>query len=330
VIKDVEKSLPPKNERILRLEMTPLQKQYYKWILQRNFKELNNGRAQLCCTTAAAVWMPLPCWHLATGQHDAQAMQSCVQAQHSSTSIACVSLSSAPQRCPEPPLCCLAGAKGSGQISLLNIISELKKICNHPFLFESVLEDFRGRDDSMLLERMVLTSGKMVVLDKLLRKLKATGHRVLLFSQVRPQHTCQQLYEGRGYCDCKVPCLCTACSGPCTQAPACAEAAASCCMPQRWRMDALVLTNHVVSCRWCACWTSSATTCGGRATSTSAWTAPRPQQRATRPWSTSTSRARPTSPSCCPRAQVAWASTWPPQTRSSSLTVTGTRRTICR
>jgi hypothetical protein len=78
-----------------------------------------------------------------------------------------------------------AGARGSGQISLLNIISELKKICNHPFLFESVREDFRGRDDQALLERMVLTSGKMVVLDKLLRKLKDTGHRVLLFSQVR-------------------------------------------------------------------------------------------------------------------------------------------------
>lgn len=41
VIKDVEKSLPPKNERILRVEMTPLQKQYYKWILNRNFEALN-------------------------------------------------------------------------------------------------------------------------------------------------------------------------------------------------------------------------------------------------------------------------------------------------
>ena len=37
----MEKSLPPKNERILRVAMTPLQKQYYKWILTRNFKELN-------------------------------------------------------------------------------------------------------------------------------------------------------------------------------------------------------------------------------------------------------------------------------------------------
>ena len=41
VIKDVERSLPPKNERILRVAMTPLQKQYYKFILTRNFKELN-------------------------------------------------------------------------------------------------------------------------------------------------------------------------------------------------------------------------------------------------------------------------------------------------
>lgn len=43
VIKDVETSLPPKTERILRVEMTPLQRQYYKWILSRNFKELNKG-----------------------------------------------------------------------------------------------------------------------------------------------------------------------------------------------------------------------------------------------------------------------------------------------
>ena len=41
VIKDVEKSLPPKNERILRVEMSPLQRRYYKWILTRNFRELN-------------------------------------------------------------------------------------------------------------------------------------------------------------------------------------------------------------------------------------------------------------------------------------------------
>ena len=44
VIRDVEKSLPPKSERILRVGMTPLQKRYYRWILTRNFRDLNRVR----------------------------------------------------------------------------------------------------------------------------------------------------------------------------------------------------------------------------------------------------------------------------------------------
>jgi SNF2 family DNA or RNA helicase len=40
---DVEKSLPIKNERILTVEKTFIQKKYYKWILTKNFKELNKN-----------------------------------------------------------------------------------------------------------------------------------------------------------------------------------------------------------------------------------------------------------------------------------------------
>ncbi|MEJ1270657.1 chromodomain helicase DNA binding protein 1 [Cricetulus griseus] len=43
VKKDVEKSLPAKVEQILRVEMSALQKQYYKWILTRNYKALAKG-----------------------------------------------------------------------------------------------------------------------------------------------------------------------------------------------------------------------------------------------------------------------------------------------
>ncbi|XP_022105891.1 chromodomain-helicase-DNA-binding protein 1-like isoform X2 [Acanthaster planci] len=43
VKKDVEKSLPAKVEQILRVEMSTLQKQYYKWILTRNFRALTKG-----------------------------------------------------------------------------------------------------------------------------------------------------------------------------------------------------------------------------------------------------------------------------------------------
>jgi len=40
VKKDVERSLPAKVEQILRVEMSKVQKQYYKWILTKNYKAL--------------------------------------------------------------------------------------------------------------------------------------------------------------------------------------------------------------------------------------------------------------------------------------------------
>ena len=43
VKKDVEKSLPAKVEQILRIDMTAQQKQYYKWILTKNYEMLKKG-----------------------------------------------------------------------------------------------------------------------------------------------------------------------------------------------------------------------------------------------------------------------------------------------
>lgn len=64
---------------------------------------------------------------------------------------------------------------------------ELKKCCNHPFLFESADHGYGGDaniNDSSKVERIVLSSGKLVILDKLLIRLRETNHRVLIFSQV--------------------------------------------------------------------------------------------------------------------------------------------------
>lgn len=71
-------------------------------------------------------------------------------------------------------------------MSLLNIVVELKKCCNHPFLFESADHGYGGDNggDSNKVERIVLSSGKLVILDKLLIRLRETNHRVLIFSQV--------------------------------------------------------------------------------------------------------------------------------------------------
>lgn len=72
-------------------------------------------------------------------------------------------------------------------MSLLNIVVELKKCCNHPFLFESADHGYGGDANffgSTKLERVILSSGKLVILDKLLDRLHETKHRVLIFSQV--------------------------------------------------------------------------------------------------------------------------------------------------
>ncbi|KAM4678151.1 chromodomain-helicase-DNA-binding protein 2 [Discoglossus pictus] len=116
VKKDVEKSLPAKVEQILRVEMCAQQKQYYKWILTRNFKALTKG------------------------------------------------------------------TRGSTS-GFLNIVMELKKCCNHCFLIKSP-EDGERESRMEALQSLIRSSGKLVLLDKLLTRLRERGNRVLIFSQM--------------------------------------------------------------------------------------------------------------------------------------------------
>jgi ATP-dependent helicase STH1/SNF2 len=70
-----------------------------------------------------------------------------------------------------------AGARG-----LSNMIMQLRKLCNHPFVFdevENLLNPMSVSND--LLWR---TSGKFELLDRILPKYHATGHRVLMFFQM--------------------------------------------------------------------------------------------------------------------------------------------------
>lgn len=63
--------------------------------------------------------------------------------------------------------------------SLLNIVMQLRKCCNHPYLFEGA-EPTPYETGEHLIEN----SGKMIILDKLLKQLKSKGSRVLIFSQM--------------------------------------------------------------------------------------------------------------------------------------------------
>ncbi|KAM3844850.1 chromodomain-helicase-DNA-binding protein 1 isoform 3-T3 [Vipera latastei] len=116
VKKDVEKSLPAKVEQILRMEMSALQKQYYKWILTRNYKALSKG------------------------------------------------------------------SKGSTS-GFLNVMMELKKCCNHCYLIKPP-DDNEFYNKQEALQNLIRSSGKLILLDKLLIRLRERGSRVLIFSQM--------------------------------------------------------------------------------------------------------------------------------------------------
>ncbi|KTG37586.1 hypothetical protein cypCar_00030283 [Cyprinus carpio] len=66
------------------------------------------------------------------------------------------------------------------KMRLLNVLMQLRKCCNHPYLFDGAEPGPPYTTDLHL----VVNSGKMAVLDKLLPKLKEQGSRVLIFSQM--------------------------------------------------------------------------------------------------------------------------------------------------
>ncbi|KAJ8442624.1 hypothetical protein Cgig2_008400 [Carnegiea gigantea] len=63
-----------------------------------------------------------------------------------------------------------------------NSVMELRNICNHPYLSQLHAEEVDRLIPSHYLPPIVRLCGKLEMLDRLLPKLKATNHRVLLFS----------------------------------------------------------------------------------------------------------------------------------------------------
>uniref|UniRef100_A0A668AZF5 Proliferation-associated SNF2-like protein n=1 Tax=Myripristis murdjan TaxID=586833 RepID=A0A668AZF5_9TELE len=67
-------------------------------------------------------------------------------------------------------------------IKLQNILMLLRKCCNHPYLLEYPLDP--ATQEFKIDEELVQTSGKFLIMDRLLPALKKRGHKVLIFSQM--------------------------------------------------------------------------------------------------------------------------------------------------
>ncbi len=136
---EVEKSIGAKEEIIVEVELTNLQKRYYRAIYERNFSYL-----------------------------------------------------------AQP-------GRGKGNVpSLLNVVMQLRKACNHPFLLQGVEEQIVNEEKCATYEErmqaLIKASGKLVLVDKLLPRLKAEGHKVLIFSQfARVLDILQDYLEYRRY-----------------------------------------------------------------------------------------------------------------------------------
>uniref|UniRef100_A0A8C2DIM9 SWI/SNF related, matrix associated, actin dependent regulator of chromatin, subfamily a, member 2 n=1 Tax=Cyprinus carpio TaxID=7962 RepID=A0A8C2DIM9_CYPCA len=89
--------------------------------------------------------------------------------------------------------------KGKGGAkTLMNTIMQLKKICNHPYMFQHIEESFAehlGFPNGIINgPDLYRASGKFELLDRILPKLKATNHRVLLFCQMTSLMTIMEDY----------------------------------------------------------------------------------------------------------------------------------------
>jgi ATP-dependent helicase STH1/SNF2 len=70
----------------------------------------------------------------------------------------------------------------TGARGLSNMIMQLRKLCNHPFVFDEVENQMNPTNTSN--DLLWRTAGKFELLDRILPKYQATGHRVLMFFQM--------------------------------------------------------------------------------------------------------------------------------------------------
>ena len=130
---DVEKSVPPKEETIVEVELTAIQKQWYRAIYERNLTFLAGAQR--------------------------------------------------------------AGNSNAHAPSLMNVMMEIRKCCNHPFLIKGAeaqilsgagvhVTDSGDAVGGRVGEVLVSSAGKMVLVHKLLPKLRKQGRKVLIFSQM--------------------------------------------------------------------------------------------------------------------------------------------------
>ncbi|XP_038995425.1 protein CHROMATIN REMODELING 4-like isoform X2 [Hibiscus syriacus] len=114
--RDAMQNIPPKTERMVPVELSSIQAEYYRAMLTKNYQILRNI------------------------------------------------------------------GKGVAQQSMLNIVMQLRKVCNHPYLIPGTEPESGSLE--FLHEMRIKASAKLTLLHSMLKVLYREGHRVLIFSQM--------------------------------------------------------------------------------------------------------------------------------------------------
>ncbi|CAJ0928871.1 unnamed protein product, partial [Mesorhabditis belari] len=89
-----------------------------------------------------------------------------------------------------------------GGRALMNTVVHLRKLCNHPFLFQTVEDSCKNFWNVPVVsdQDLVRVAGKFELLDRILPKMKETGHRVLIFCQMTTLMTIlEDFFNYRGW-----------------------------------------------------------------------------------------------------------------------------------
>ena len=71
--------------------------------------------------------------------------------------------------------------KGNSVTHYKNILIQLRKVCNHPYLFENIEPEIPENEIDTG-EHLVTSAGKMIFVDKLLKRTISDGNQTLIFS----------------------------------------------------------------------------------------------------------------------------------------------------
>ncbi|XP_063240792.1 lymphoid-specific helicase-like isoform X2 [Bacillus rossius redtenbacheri] len=190
---DVELELPPKREVLVYAPMTEIQHELYRATLEYNIGLLQRKKE--------VVSEPVD---------EKRALRKCrrninyalLQSDAESGSDSVSEASPSPLEQKEEEVA-VVGGNYYVTLKMQNPLMQLRKIVNHPYLVHFPVHP--GTKKPLIDEKVIAASGKFLVLDTMLRKLKERGHKVLLFSTfVMVLDLVEELLDIRGFSYCRL------------------------------------------------------------------------------------------------------------------------------